>query len=613
MRSKIAQHELIISERECCLEVSLGPSVNGISKGDFTHRMRFWISSSIGIILFMNLVRINAFRGQLSRVVGCLRVRHATSHRTVGRGNCGVVFISAVSRTFSSVNSQATYSIAPALLTYLQQSLNATVEQRCSADDRVDGNLAGLLHSRLINDDRYNSSNAVLSESGVSLCRAVGVLPSETLRQFASGAIDIAALLAEYQAVVDAGRSVFDTIQSHHRSMTAVDWENVTASTNALARYSTAASVMGARQWVIQGNAWMEEFAHSYFRFGGARRHYLDNTLNIQKMRFDSIAAKRAFVDRFPKDLMIRSLDEGNPSYDKIRLLDVGSCYNPIGRSERSAIFDVTALDLHPADPSVHQCDFLNLAVGEPGSAPVFDKCSTATVGAEGIGGHAQRLVRLPAASYDAVTMSLVLSYLPSPAQRIAMIRKARQLLSTPDRTSTAPHRTGLMLIAEKESIFSKAGDNHTQDTVGKNKSHFLTCWKRAIANEGFELVKYRVLRTDRHLSHVFAFATTPDEKAKEGSAEETQKSDENERPQMWIRQDFDPVYARTTESPLASGAALIDSDSELLEADGLVERGPARLHVPADLLQRPIGIVGGGIGGCALGKRAARFQALQM
>jgi hypothetical protein len=81
----------------------------------------------------------------------------------------------------------------------------------------------------------------------------------------------------------------------------------------------------------------------------------------------------------------------------------------------------------------------------------------------------------------------------------------------------------------------------------------------------------------------------------------------------MWIRQDFDPVYARTADSVQPGNAALIDSDSELLEADGLVERGPARLHVPADLLQRPIGIVGGGIGGCALGKRAARFQALQM
>ena len=74
--------------------------------------------------------------------------------------------------------------------------------------------------------------------------------------------------------------------------------------------------------------------------------------------------------------------------------------------AEKSAAVDgleATALDLHPqaGNARVHQCDFLALEVGPAGSAPVIEPHAEFAAGS---------LRRLPAASYDAVALSLVLS-----------------------------------------------------------------------------------------------------------------------------------------------------------------------------------------------------------
>lgn len=108
-------------------------------------------------------------------------------------------------------------------------------------------------------------------------------------------------------------------------------------------------------------------------------------------------------------------------------------------------------------------------------------------------------LVSLPAHSFEVVTMSLVLNYLPSPAHRELMIANARKLLISPcispdevshlpftniaaaaPVTSTAgatdvppiplpdkPHLAGLLLIVEKISIFDWKANNSSQ-----NRSH---------------------------------------------------------------------------------------------------------------------------------------------
>ena len=128
------------------------------------------------------------------------------------------------------------------------------------------------------------------------------------------------------------------------------------------------------------------------------------------------------------------------PSHRKIRLLDVGSCYNPIGQSENSSFFDVTALDLCPTDPSVYTCDFLALQVGSNNSKPIITEEQSTLVNSstkdndkrnninntthKNSDKSSYRLISLPAASYDVVTMSLVLNYLPTPQQRLEMVKK---------------------------------------------------------------------------------------------------------------------------------------------------------------------------------------------
>jgi hypothetical protein len=201
----------------------------------------------------------------------------------------------------------------------------------------------------------------------------------------------------------------------------------------------------------------------------------------------------------------------------------VGSCYNPHAAQAR---FDVTALDLQPTRRSVYQCDFLSLGVLPHGAAMQWvsrleagheiDYCRDADL-------SQRRLTALPSHSFHALTLSLVLNYLPASEQRIAMLRKARELLVSPpptddnddeggegesrkrrrlersDKGIAPPHSAGLLLIMEKESILA-AGP--------RRGPLLLRAWKQAICALGFELLTYQLLSTEGRKSHIFAFKT---------------------------------------------------------------------------------------------------------
>ena len=181
---------------------------------------------------------------------------------------------------------------------------------------------------------------------------------------------------------------------------------------------------MGEKAWVKAGNEWIE-----------------------------STALNRCTIDS--KDTTMAELNTG---IEKIRLLDVGSCYNPFECCSNASAFTVTALDLCPAKESVFLCDFLKVSVGVVGSAmntrliqqqkedcrehtPNFPTKARridedgrripmdAEQKVEAVFNSEQEIISLPAGSFDAVAMSLVLSYLPDPAQRREMLCKARALL----------------------------------------------------------------------------------------------------------------------------------------------------------------------------------------
>ena len=196
---------------------------------------------------------------------------------------------------------------------------------------------------------------------------------------------------------------------------------------------------MGEKAWVKAGNAWIESMA-------------------LQYCVGDQEGSKDKEVSESDK----------SKTTEKIRLLDVGSCYNPFESCSNAAAFTVTALDLCPARDSVYLCDFLKVSVGQSGSSmevrPIQqqqdgkeDDGSTTDllssskarrldeVGSrfpqdshpegldrkaeEAVSNSNQEIVSLPAGSFDAVAMSLVLSYLPDPAQRRVMLLRARELL----------------------------------------------------------------------------------------------------------------------------------------------------------------------------------------
>jgi hypothetical protein len=514
---------------------------------------------------------------------------------------------------------------------------------------------------QLCTDPATANNNKSFMETGTKLSRALEAF--EGKEEFGSEILtsSIADILQKYDQYLNVNHTVFEQITAHHNNIVGEKWSDVAADGSSLAVYSEAANAMGSKVWVAECNKWFETFSIAYFRKGGARKHYLKSARNVESRSAD---------DSLVKDLMAASaLESCNTSHlphagsgdagavqelaaaaavaaRKIRVLDVGSCYNPIARSEQASLFDVIALDLFPVDASVLQCDFLNLVIGPEGSQPVVGandsvspfysaatQASTDCIeGAEEstaqhrakrqrhsdgtmacdntvmvptplpapapapAASRSQRLWRLPAAAYDVVTMSLVLSYLPTPAQRLHMVRQARNLLVSPPATAGAtftscgsdgrgsdgaaallgsahvqrqPHCNGLLLIAEKQSIFKppfKMGKAHSDasQNVGERESpqelagasqernsathkdlNYWQNWVDAVCACGFELVKYHYFpSSDGRKSHLFAFGTAPLPSGRAVGADTVAGTAIGTEAEMWIKQDHERAAA---------------------------------------------------------------------
>lgn len=258
-------------------------------------------------------------------------------------------------------------------------------------------------------------------------------------------------------------KRVFENIQALHQTLMKRSWEETVTEEENLREYAEAATAMGNKTWVAKGNQWMLNMCRDFFKGGYALRKYRRSL-----HRRGQLAERDDLSDE-------RDVLEGK----EVRLLDVGSCYNPFLSSPG---FQVTAVDLCPMSPSVLACDFLELQVGEKHSPPIM--------------AENQRLVQLPAESFDAVTISLVLSYLPTPELRAKMVSKARSLLAPP--SVSRPHVSGLLLVAEKESAFAPDKGMHPNAIVAEFKANVIAA--------GFELITHQTLRAEGRLSHVFTF-----------------------------------------------------------------------------------------------------------
>lgn len=341
-------------------------------------------------------------------------------------------------------------------------------------------------------------NNQTLSKAGQDLCRAISsaALPPEIgLGFFLHKSVQISDILAWYYHHLEENRIMYENIQDHHKHVAELDWEKVVTNKESLATYMNAASAMGHKTWVWEANKWMADYCIRFFCQGGAARHYM-------KIHRQSLTSNKD--DKYWKDLSSSLIPELCSKQKRIKLVDVGSCYNPLSKLPTADLFDITAFDLCPGDASVLKGDFLDVELSDA-SQPVQVYMN---------GANERCLRSLPSGCYDAVTMSLVLSYLPNPAIREAVVQKAKRLLISPGQVANAPHHTGLLIIVEKQSILQTAERRAKKSSVSGPEKALATVdtWKETICAMGFQLLAYQALPScDGRKSHAFVFANTAD------------------------------------------------------------------------------------------------------
>ncbi|XP_069141999.1 S-adenosylmethionine sensor upstream of mTORC1-like isoform X2 [Argopecten irradians] len=161
--------------------------------------------------------------------------------------------------------------------------------------------------------------------------------------------------------------------------------------------------------------------------------------------------------------------DIGVPVRGKLRLLDVGSCYNPFAAYEE---FMSIGLDISPANSTVHQCDFLHLELTDPDPIALSKEDSFDNL--------PDKISQLPRQSFHVVVFSLLLEYLPSADQRWTCCCNAYHLLAG----------NGLLVIVTP--------DSHKQH----RNAAMIKSWRQAIESIGF--VRWRYVKLD-HI-HCLAF-----------------------------------------------------------------------------------------------------------
>ncbi|XP_017772370.1 PREDICTED: probable methyltransferase BTM2 homolog [Nicrophorus vespilloides] len=181
--------------------------------------------------------------------------------------------------------------------------------------------------------------------------------------------------------------------------------------------------------------SWIYKQAVGYFREGG---------LDYQRDREKSISIILNIDGSVYKDF---------ENERQLKLLDVGSCYNPFQQFDE---FDVLAIDIAPANDNVKKCDFLNIDI----------------VDGSDINTTVDTVISLKNESFAVVVFSLLLEYLPSAEQRLCCCQNAYDLL-IPE---------GILIIITPDA-------KH----VGAN-AKYMKSWRFVLAKMGFSRIKYEKL-----------------------------------------------------------------------------------------------------------------------
>jgi len=217
-------------------------------------------------------------------------------------------------------------------------------------------------------------------------------------------------------------------IHSHHRELR--EGEDGSGE-----EYADAVSYMGNEWWVKAAHDNMARWIDGYylltpeqlrrghppwaFKMGGMPKGWKKYTMAGKTMYWNPSTKK---MQREAPATVDNSSIAPPPCQPPVALLDVGSCTNPFRRFP--FLVEPVALDLQPGNGArgVFQADFLQV--------PIVDSIDSNNNTEQRVlvtsDGHLDGIV---AGSFDVVVLSLVLSCVPEPQQRIDMIARARRCL----------------------------------------------------------------------------------------------------------------------------------------------------------------------------------------
>lgn len=285
-------------------------------------------------------------------------------------------------------------------------------------------------------------------------------------------------------------------------------WREHCEDEQTLSEYANAMKNLADNHWTkkCEGEGrieWCRSVCQEYFLDGGLKKM-------IEKDE-KSAAAAMGFTTATVNVQQHSTLPGSLSQPGKMRLLDVGSCFNPFLKFDE---FLTVGIDIVPAVESVYKCDFLNLQLQPP-----------LTLARDAVEAFLRQLHSpidsLPAQLFHVVVFSLLLSYFPSPYQRWICCKKAHELLDL----------HGLLLII-------------TPDSSHQNRhALMMRSWRVAVESLGFKRYKY-VKYSHMHLIafRKVSLATTSDLVSR------------NYPEMLYIPQDFGneedsediPVYARS-------------------------------------------------------------------
>ncbi|KAM6960687.1 S-adenosylmethionine sensor upstream of mTORC1 [Aplochiton taeniatus] len=307
-------------------------------------------------------------------------------------------------------------------------------------------------------------------------------------------------------------------------------WQEHCEDEQTLATYALAMKNLADNYWAKscegQGRIeWCHSVCQQYFLQGGMER-----MLQKDEKRARLATLLTAATSGQPCSTISSSMSK----MGKIRLLDVGSCYNPFLTFEE---FLTVGIDIVPAVESVYKCDFLNLQLQKPLQP---SHCSE-----EGFVHQLHSPIHtLPAHLFHVVVFSLLLSYFPSPNQRWLCCKKAQELLEL----------NGLLLII-------------TPDSSHENRhALMMRSWRLAVESLGFR--RYKYIKSS-HM-HLIAFR-------KVSLATTSDLMSSNYSEMLYIPQDFQS----NEEEDCAGKPVEVRSD---LENDQLAESFTELPNIPWDL-----------------------------